>query len=67
MSGSIKILMDGSEWCENCNRLCDSRCKSCDLYKNRMFTKDERLNKTFYHGFKNHDQENRRCHGPSFK
>ena len=52
MAGVIRILMDGSEWCENCNRACDSRCKGCDLYKNRMITKDERENKSYYHGFR---------------
>lgn len=52
MNGVIRILMDGSEWCENCNRACDSRCKECDLYKERMITKDDRLNKTFYHAFR---------------
>lgn len=55
MTGVIRILMDGSEWCENCNRACDSRCKGCDLYKNRMITKDERENKSYYHGFQEGD------------
>lgn len=59
--GVIRQLMDGSEWCENCNRSCDSRCKSCDIYKKRMFTKDERLGKTYYHGFNQTDIQNRRC------
>lgn len=55
MYGVIRILMDGSEWCENCNRACDSRCKGCDVYKNRMITKDERLGKEFFHQFREGD------------
>ena len=59
MAGIIRQLMDGSEWCEECQRSCDSRCKSCDIYKKRMFTKDDYTGKTYYHGF-NTDNE-RRC------
>ena len=57
MTGVIRILMDGSEWCETCNRACDSRCKSCSLYKNRMITKDERENRSYYHGFQEGEAE----------
>ena len=46
----IRILIDGSEYCEKCARRCDSNCKQCDEYKNRTFTHNEMLNKTFYHG-----------------
>ena len=29
----IRILIDGSEYCEKCARRCDSNCKQCDEYK----------------------------------
>ena len=31
----IRILIDGSEYCEMCHRRCDSRCRNCLIYKNK--------------------------------
>lgn len=50
--------IDGTEYCDLCQRTCDSGCKECVSYQHPMFTHDEKTHTTWYHG--ENGEENRR-------